>query len=120
MLSLVWSCWQMRRGRLSADIKPAQVTLQAIPSILVDSPVPTPGLATLTLGHGVRGPGRDEPLAAAAAAGKSVGGETPEELRVLLGDLHDVLVDAEVCGLTSARLDHDGRDHVVTCRSMAA
>lgn len=113
MLSLVWSYCRMRRGCLSADIKPAQVTLQAISSILVDSLVPTSGLATLTLGHGVRGPDRDEPLAAAAAAaGKSVGGEATKELRVLLGNLHDVLVDAEVCGLTSARLDYDGGDHV--------
>lgn len=102
----------MRRGCLSADIKPAQVTLQAISRILVDSLVPNPGSVTLTLGHGVRGPDRDEPLAAAAAAGKSVGGEATKELRVLLGDLHDVLVDAEVCGLTSARLDYDGDDHV--------
>lgn len=80
-------------------MKPAQVTLQAVSTVLIDHPpAPTAGLVTLTLGHGVRGPDRDEALAAAATAdfgggGKSVGAK---ELPVLLGDLHDVLVDVEV------------------------
>lgn len=96
----MWFCCRRRPWvRLSAEIKPAQVALQAIPSTLVGPLLPTPGLVTPTLGHGVRGPNRDVPLAAAAAAavGQSVGGDTVEELWVLLGDLHDVLIDAEVC-----------------------
>lgn len=93
----MWSCWR-RRVRLSAEIKPAQVTLQATSGILVDPLAPTPGLVTLlTLGHGVGRPDRDEPLAAATATWKSVGGGAAEELRMLLGDLHDVLIGAEVC-----------------------
>lgn len=112
---LVWSCWRGWRVRLSADIKPAQFILQAISSILIHPPLAlTPGLVTLTLGHGVRGPDRGEPLAAAVAAGgKSVGGDAAEELPVLLGDLHDVLIDAQVCGLTSVRLAYDEEDHVM-------
>lgn len=96
----MWSCFRRRPWiRLSVEIKPAQVTLQATSSTLFGPLVPTLKLVTLTLGHGVRGSNRDEPLAAAAsaAAGKSVGVGAAEELWVLLGDLHDVLIDAEVC-----------------------
>lgn len=94
----MWSCCRRRPWIcLSAEIKSAQVTLQAISSILVDPLVPTAGLVKPTLGHGVRGPNRDDPLAAAAGGGKSVGGDAAEELWILLGDLHDVLIDAEVC-----------------------
>lgn len=42
-----------------------------------------------------------------------MGGDAAEELAMLLGDLHDVLVDAQVCGLTSVRLDHDEGHHVM-------
>lgn len=101
----MWSCRRRRPWtRLSPEIKLAEVTLQAIFSILVGPVVPTQRSVTLTLGDGVRGPNRDEPLAAADGGGKSVGGDAAEELRILLGDLHDVLIDTEVCMI---RRQHD-------------
>lgn len=114
----MWSCWRLRNP-LAAEVEPAQVTLQAISSIRADSLAPTAGLVTLTLGHGVGKPDRDE-LLSAIAAGKSVDLDAAEELPVFLGNLHDVLVDAQVCGLTSAPLDHDAGDHVMTRCSNAA
>lgn len=102
----MWSCRRRRPWtRLSPKIKLAEVTLQAISSILVGPVVPTSWLVTLTLGDGVRGPNRNEPLAGGGGGGgKSVGGDAAEELRILLGDLHDVLIDAEVCLI---RRQHD-------------
>lgn len=79
----MWSCCRRRPWiRLSAENKHTQVALQAIPSTIVGPLLPTPGLVTPTLGHGVRGSNRDVPLAAAAAAavGQSVGGDAAEEL----------------------------------------
>lgn len=49
-MPLVWYCLQRRRACYLAEIKPAQVALQAISTRLVDDTAPTPGLVTpLTL-----------------------------------------------------------------------
>lgn len=42
-----------------------------------------------------------------------MGGTRAEELVMLLGGIYHVLIDVQVYGLTSARLDHDAGHHVM-------